>query len=95
MKLVDRKQALDLMKSTNGKIFSVVFVKKDGTDRKMNCRLGVKKGVKGIGLKFNPSEYDLLTVYDLQKSAFRMISLKTLRAIQINGEIFTIYEKSA
>ena len=62
----------------NGKIFSVTFVKKDGTLRKMTARLGVKKDLKGVGLKFNPAEKNLLVVFDMHKRAYRMINLQTI-----------------
>lgn len=62
----------------NGKIFSVTFVKKDGTLRKMTARLGVKKDLKGVGLKFDPAEKNLLVVFDMHKRAYRMINLKTI-----------------
>jgi len=35
---------------TNGKFFTIKFIKKDGTLRKMTCRTGVSKGVTGKGL---------------------------------------------
>jgi len=64
--------------ATKGKIFSVTFIKKDGTERKMVCRTGVKKGIKGVGLKFKPIDYDLMVVFDMHKKAFRMINLSTV-----------------
>ncbi len=64
--------------ATNGKFFSVSFIKKDGTTRKMTARLGVKKDIKGVGLKFNPSEKNLIVVFDIHKKAYRMINLSTI-----------------
>jgi hypothetical protein len=64
--------------ATNGKFFSVSFIKKDGTTRKMTARLGVKKNIKGVGLKFNPSEKNLIVVFDVHKKAYRMINLLTI-----------------
>jgi hypothetical protein len=64
--------------ATNGKFFSVSFIKKDGTTRKMTARLGVKKNLKGVGLKFNPSEKNLIVVFDIHKKAYRMINLLTI-----------------
>lgn len=64
--------------ATNGKFFSVSFVKKDGTERKMTARLGVKKDIKGVGLKFNPTERNLIVVFDIHKKAYRMINLSTI-----------------
>jgi hypothetical protein len=58
----------------NGKIFSVVFVKRtDGTERKMICRTGVRKGVTGRGSTYDPESKNLLTVFDMEKEAFRTI----------------------
>ena len=52
----------------DGKIFTVDFIKRtNGEPRTMNCRRNVQKGVKGVGLKFDPKEKDLLVVYDMQK----------------------------
>jgi hypothetical protein len=64
--------------ATNGRFFSVSFIKKDGTERKMTARLGVKKDIKGVGLKFNPSERNLIVVFDIHKKAYRMINLSTI-----------------
>lgn len=58
----------------NGKIASVTFIKRsDGTERKMICRTGVKKGVTGRGSSYDPETKGLLTVFDMQKQAFRTI----------------------
>lgn len=68
----------DKILATNGRFFSVSFIKKDGTTRKMTARLGVKKDIKGVGLKFNPSERNLIVVFDIHKKAYRMINLSTI-----------------
>lgn len=64
--------------STNGKIFGVTFIKKDGTVRNMTARLGVRKNLKGVGLSFNPDERNLIVVFDMRKKAYRMINLSTI-----------------
>ena len=58
--------------NSNGKIFSVEFIKKDGTNRLMNCRLGVTKHLRGGSSTLNPDNY--ITVYDLQSKGYRAIS---------------------
>ena len=68
----------DQILATNGKFFSVSFIKKDGTERKMTARLGVKKDIKGIGMKYDPSERNLIVVFDIHKKAYRMINLSTI-----------------
>jgi len=76
----------DLIRESRGKIFSVDFYKKDGSLRKMKARLGVTKGVKGVGLRYDPLARGLLPVWDLDKGAFRMINLTTIRRLKVNGQ---------
>tara|TARA_A100001011_G_scaffold199446_1_gene207727 strand:- start:253 stop:537 length:285 start_codon:yes stop_codon:yes gene_type:complete len=79
--------------ATNGKIFSAVFIKKDGERRLMNCRLNVKKYVKGVGRKFKPSDKGLIGVFDLQKDQHRFINLNTLESLKINGVEYNIKDE--
>ena len=62
--------------SSNGKIFSVEFVKKDGSVRLMNCRLGVTKYLKGGQSTLDPAKF--ITVYDLQSAGYRAINVDTI-----------------
>jgi hypothetical protein len=70
----------------NGKIFSVVFVKKDGTIRHMNCRKGVKKYLAGGELHYIPSEHGLLPVFDMQIQKYRVINFQTIKEIHFRNE---------
>ena len=79
-----REEAKKAIYNTNGKIFNVKFVKKDGTLRSMTCRREVKKGVTGAGMNYNPADYNLITVYDMQKG-FRMVNASTIKEVTING----------
>jgi len=90
---IDRDTAKQYIYATNGKIFSAVFVKKDGEIRKMVCRQGVYKYVKGVGLKFKPEERDLIGVFDMHKEAYRFINVKTLKQIKVKGIQYIIQEK--
>ena len=77
------KKLLDATKS--GKVFSATFEKKDGTLRTINCRRGVKKGVTGKGMSFDPISRGLLVVYDMHRKGFRMINLDKLIEAKVNG----------
>jgi len=77
-----------LKETSNKKIFSVTFIKKDGSLRKMNAMRGVRKGVKGVGHSFNPSEKNLLTVYDMQKGDFRFVNLNDVISFKANKKSF-------
>ena len=82
------KKILDIINKSEGKIFSAIFLKKDGTVRHMKCRLNVSKGVNGKGMSYNPIEKGLLPVYDMDKNAFRMINMKTIMSLKVNGETY-------
>lgn len=86
------KVKLLLEKAKDGKVFAVDFTKKDGTPRTMTARLGVKKGVTGVGKRYKPADYDLLCVFDMQKAAFRTIGLDTVERVTIGGETILFKE---
>lgn len=73
-----------------GKIFSVEFIKKDGTIRKMTCRLGVTKHLKGGELTYNAAEKNYLIVYDIKTENYRTINLNTLQKLTFEGNTYTI-----
>lgn len=69
---------------TKGKIFSVSFIKKDNTLRKMRCRTGVTKHLQGGGeLAYDPIEKGLLSVFDMENQGYRMINLRTIVNISL------------
>ena len=82
----DFTTVLAKIQTAQNTIFSIEFIKKDGTVRNMVARLNVKKGVNGKGLSYDPIAKGLLPVWDLQKNAFRMINMKTVTKLQIKGE---------
>jgi len=60
-----RKMLFDLKANNDPRFFHVEFVKRtDGAYRKMDCRLGVKKHLKGGDQGYEPATFDLLTVWD-------------------------------
>ena len=87
MKTVQLLGAFKRIQQTDGQIFSARFVKKDGTVRDMVCRLGVKKGVTGVGMAYNPFDRNLVPVYDMQKGEFRMINMNTIQFLKMGGEV--------
>ena len=85
MKKIKRRDILNLLKENKDQFFSVVFLKKNGELRPMNCRLGVKKHLKGGKLSYNPKERNNLIVFDMQKEGYRTINLDTLITINMKG----------
>lgn len=90
MKTITRNEAVELIKETNGKVFTVNFYKKNGDLRTMNARLGVKKHLKGGVLKFDPSERGLMPVFDMQIKKYRMINLRSIVGLTVNSKNFVV-----
>lgn len=80
------KKAHDLIKSAGGSFFSVKFIKGDGTIRDMVCRKGVKSHLKGGNLNYNPADYKLETVFDVQKNEYRNIPLNKIIEIKVKKD---------
>ena len=72
------------------KIFSVEFIKKDGSLREMVCRLGVTKHLKGGSLGYHAEDYNYLIVFDMTKKEYRTLNVSTLRKLKFEGNTYTV-----
>ncbi len=90
MNTITTNQAKEIIYNNKSQIFNVEFIKKDGTHRLMNARLEVKKGVKGVGLNFDPSQHNLIPVFDMRKKAYRMINCNNLVSLSANKQKYLI-----
>ena len=90
--VVTPSEAGELVKDYKGsQFFTVTFVKRTtGETRVMNCRKGVKKGVKGVGHRYNVADKGLICVRDVQKRAFRMIALESINGIEMAGKTYKV-----
>lgn len=70
--------------------FTVMFVKKDGTERVMNAQKGVTKHLVGGELKFDPSQRGLIVVFDPKAKGYRMINKNTLKWIKVKGRVYQV-----
>lgn len=98
-KIINQLQAKELLNNLkNGTIYSVKFTKKDGTERLLNSIKGTKKGVKGVGLNYDPSSKNLIPVYDLQlkrngveeSKCWRMVNTSTLKEVHVEKDVYKI-----
>jgi hypothetical protein len=80
------EQVREAVRANGNRIFSVLFQKKDGTLRKMVCRTGVTKHLKGGELPYDPIEKGMLPVFDMAKGEYRMINLRTIQSISLEVE---------
>ncbi len=90
METITRNKAIELVNSSKGKFFTISFIKKDKTQRRMTARTGVKIGVNGQGMKYNPSDYGMKSVYDMAKLEWRMVNFKTATRLKINKKDYVI-----
>jgi len=80
------QELLKQLKQTGG-IFNVQFYKLNGERRSINARFGVRKGVNGKGLKYNPTDYDNIIVYSMKDNGFRTVNLDRVARIKFNGQV--------
>ncbi len=94
---ITRTRAIELLDehkaNGKGKVFSVLFkTRGDGSDRRMQARFSVKKGVKGTG---TPGEQlraqGLIKVYEFGvKGGHKNIPVEGLKELTINGQHYII-----
>ena len=86
---VSRLKVIKIIEQTQGKIFAVQFIKKDGTIRMMLARLGVQKNLKG-GSNGASEKNNLVTVWDMVANGYRMINLETLISLKASGRQYEV-----
>jgi hypothetical protein len=80
-KRIGRNKALEIIQNTNGKFFSVKFVKKNGDERLM--------GVQYIkGTKADPLGY--VRLKDLKTQITKSVNLQTLSEIKTNNTLYKV-----
>jgi hypothetical protein len=77
-----------VLEAMGNKIFTVTFTKKDGSTRVLNGRRGVRKGLNGVGMKYNPAEKGLITVYDLKVKDYRSVKVDTVTQVKSHNKIW-------
>jgi len=84
---INRNKAKELIRATEGKIFSSTFIKKNSEVRTLTGRLQVTKHLKENAKPqpFNPSDYNLQCIYDMKAKGYRMLNLNTLTNLSINN----------
>ena len=81
IKRIGRTKALEIIENTNGKFFSVRFIKQNGDERLMACQY-----VKGT--KRSPLGYVLLK--DIKAGKSKSVNLQTLSEVKTNNTIYKV-----
>jgi len=100
---ITEREAVSKIYGTAGKMFKAIVRKRtNGEFRRMICRLGVKKGVTGRGMAYDPKEYNLITVWDGSVSdeekgllKFRHIAVDGLLMLKIGGVTYYVSHEEA
>lgn len=90
VKYIESSEVEATMDSAGDTFFSVIFVKRgDNSLRHMNCRRGVKKGIKGTRRRTS-RKTGLMPVYDMVEKGFRTVNLSGVRKIRISGTEYRV-----
>ena len=99
MKVITRNDAKQMILGSAGKIFTVTFTKKDGSDRVMTARTEVAKHTVGGTNHVAAKNDHLLPVFDMSlarqeetkgRKAYRMINVNTLKSLKINNTEYEV-----
>jgi len=90
VKVIDRTKVKNVIDGTNGKVFTVVFRKKDGTKRKMLAKMGVEHNLKGGANKVVKPDNSYITTFDVEKFEYRTVNLATVSRLRIGREIYKV-----
>ena len=78
-----------LLIGNDGKFFTVTFKKKDGSVRKINCRLGVHHGKK-LGKNTVAGIPKYLTVWSIPDKGYRNINTDTVLEVAMKNKKFKV-----
>lgn len=103
-KTISIQSAKEFIEGSNGRIFSVRFVKRTtGEERYMTCRTGVKSKLsQKPDAKKKTTDFEankLIAVFDMQandgEGGYRSIPIEGMREILIKGEWFHVIQEIA
>ena len=75
-----------LIEESGGKIFTLEFLKADGSFRRMTARREVRKGVQGVGLSYDPGAAGAVVVYDMAQGGHRTVKLAAVQRLRLDGK---------
>lgn len=85
---ISKSKAVELIRNSSGRFFTVSFLKKDNSERTINGRVKVTKGSKGG--KNPATDLGYLSVYSNVDKQYRNVNSQTLTNLKINGEVYRV-----
>ncbi len=95
-KKVTLKKIINEILKTNKEEIEVLFIKRStGEERLMRCMMGVTEHLKGGTLGYDPTSHNLITVFDIDKQAYRSINTEGIVYAIIRGVKYINKEQGA
>ena len=79
----------EISRIASNKFIAVSFLKRDGTPRTINGRMGVKRYLKG-GDNPNTRKESFLIIYSIKDKGYRTVNLDSVFRIAANGKEYLI-----
>jgi len=89
VEIISKDQLIDLITGYK-KVFTAVFIKKDGSERVMNCRLGVEKYLRGGNPATWAREKGYIIVFDMQINEYRTLNPATTEVLVMAGKTYSV-----
>ena len=73
----------EIILGAGSKFVTVKFIKKDGSERVLNGRLGVTKHLKGGACTVDLNRF--VIIYDVKNEGYRSINRETILSVTVDG----------
>lgn len=90
IKNVSREEIISLIeaKRKGGQFFTIEFIKKDGTNRKMTCRFGVTSHLAGGKTTIDVNKFFI--VWDCSVKDYRAVNKETVHTFSTRNTVFKV-----
>lgn len=86
-----RTKLLEFLRSLQGSIFHITWIKKNGNIRSANARMKVKRHLKGTGQSIAKPDNSYITIWLMgNDGGYRTLNLDTVLQVRGYGQIYNI-----
>ncbi len=86
-----RRNIYRWLMATNGRVFSVTFIKRStGKDKTIRARLGVKTKINGKGMRYNTHGRKIILVFDINMRKYKCIPIEGIEAVSYRGRPYRV-----
>ena len=89
VEILSKAKALSIIEQQDENFYAE-FKKKDGTLRRMQCRMGVEYNLKGGTNKVMKPSNGYVTVFDVDKFAYRTLNVDTLKKLETKNVTYKV-----